>query len=188
MIIYIKNMVCPRCIESVRSIAQKCGFHPLSIALGECSVPNEEMSSERMNEFSQALNDQGFEILMDKDARIVLQIKSSLIELVYHRAEDLAHIVIPNYLQVQTNASYNTIRKVFSAVEGHSIEKYLIRIKVERVKELLRYDEKTLSEIADALGYSSVAHLSAQFKQVTGLTPSQFKSNLSSSRQSLDTL
>lgn len=183
MRVFIKNMVCPRCVEAVKAAAIGCGLVPNDVQLGYCDLPDNS-DAEQMSRFSELLRANGFEILMDAEARLVQAVKDNLVKLVYG-SEPLI-INISDYLQTQTNHSYSTLRKVFSAVEGRSIENYFISLRIERVKELIRYEELTLSQIADMLGYSSVAHLSNQFKKVTGLSATEFKAGGSVNRKNLD--
>lgn len=183
MKIHIKNMVCPRCISAVKRIAEECGLAPIDVQLGYCEVDGDPDDG-TMKRFAEELRNDGFEMLLDAEARLVQAVKDSLVTLLY--SDEIASgINISEYLQDRTHYSYSTLRKVFSSAEGRSIENYYIALRIERVKELLRYEELTLSQIADKLGYSSVAHLSAQFKKVTGLSASEFKSS-SVERNSID--
>lgn len=186
MLIHIRNMVCPRCISSVKRIVSSFGFTVTDVKLGECTT-EESLNQEQMGALSDALQKEGFEILMGKDLLTVDQIKRALIELVYN-SEDIHRISVPEYLQERTNQSYSALRKTFVQVEGRTIDRYHIGIRIERAKELLKYDDMSLAQIADSLGYSSSAHLSAQFKQLTGITPREFKSNSKVSRLSIDSI
>lgn len=187
MLIHIRNMVCPRCISSVKRIVSSFGFTVTDVKLGECTT-EESLNQEQMEALSDALQKEGFEILMGKDLLTVDQIKRALIELVYNSEEDIHRTSVPEYLQERTNQSYSALRKTFVQVEGRTIDKYLIGIRIERAKELLKYDDMSLAQIAESLGYSSSAHLSAQFKQLTGITPREFKSNSKVSRLSIDSI
>lgn len=186
MEISIKNMVCPRCIRSVAGIARECNLKPSRIELGKC-VFEDQPDEETFARFKALLEADGFEILSSREDTMVTKIKTALVDLVYNHAGDIPTTVLSDYLQNRLNTSYSHIRCIFPSLEGRSIENYFISLRIERVKELVRYDELTLSEIADQLGYSYAAHLSAQFKKVTGLTPTQFKNNLGE-RKSLDLL
>ncbi len=173
MKLYIKNMVCRRCIMAVEKIFKDNGYRPHNIELGEVDV-QEELSTQAIQKLDADLKQLGFEIIDDRKSRIIEKIKNLIIALVYQSDKPL-NINISDYLSSEMNYEYNYLSNLFSEVEGNTIEKYFINQKIERVKELLIYDELTLSEIAFKLGYSSVAYLSTQFKKITGLTPGYFK-------------
>lgn len=182
--VYIKNMVCDRCIMAVEQVFNKLNLPVISIELGEVEIPKMLSGSEKQD-LKRALEQIGFELLEDKRERLVGQVKSIVIDLI-HKDQKLLKINLSDYLAEKTGVDYSYLSKLFSELEQQTIEKYVINQKVEKVKELLSYNEQTLSEIADALHYSSVAHLSAQFKKVTSLTPSQYKSNQEKMRKPLD--
>lgn len=184
MILYIKNMVCPRCIAAVRRTLEQAGPRVVSVTLGEAEI-EEELSAERKAEVATALGEQGFELLEDRRSRIIGAVKSSLIELL-GGAETVPDARLSDYLAGKLHLDYKYLSTLFSETQGRTLEKYFIALKIERVKELLVYDELTLSEIAFRLGYSSVAHLSSQFKRTTGLTPSRYKRTGSRKRRGLD--
>lgn len=138
MRVVIKNMVCPRCIETVKAVASGCGLNPKDVQLGYCDLPDSP-GADKMSRFSESLKARGFEILMDTEARLVQSVKDNLVKLVY--ANEALRVNISDYLQNQTNHSYSSLRKVFSAVEGRSIENYFISLRIERVKELIRYGD-----------------------------------------------
>lgn len=186
MEVSIKNMVCPRCIRSVTEIAQACGLSPVSVTLGSC-VLDKEPDAEALWSFRSRLEEAGFEVLSSREEKLVQAIKTALLELVYSHPEDIQGSNISDYLQQVLGVSYSLARNIFSGMEGRSIENYFISLRIERAKELVRYDELSLAEIADQLGYSSSAHLSAQFKKMTGLTPSQFRCSING-RDSLDSI
>ncbi|WP_423127556.1 helix-turn-helix domain-containing protein [Gaoshiqia sp. Z1-71] len=173
MEIFIKNMVCNRCILVVSNIFQEAGIDDAEIQLGKL-ILKEALSEEKFTLINKRLQDAGFEIINDSKSRLIEQIKKIAIDFVYRHPAELK-INFSDYLSEKLHLDYNHISSLFSSVAGTTIEKYLINLKIERVKELLVYDEKTLSEIADEVGYSSVAHLSGQFKKVSGFTPSYFK-------------
>lgn len=177
-------MVCPRCISAVKRIAGSCGLTPADVQLGHCEF-EEDLDDVTVKRFAEALRSDGFEILLDAEARLVQAVKDNLVTLLYSD-ESASGTNISDYLQDRTHYSYSTLRKVFSTAEGRSIENYFIALRIERVKELLRYEELTLSQIADRLGFSSVAHLSSQFKKVTGLSASEFKNSSTIERNSID--
>lgn len=171
--LYIKNMVCNRCIMVVKSTAVQSGLEPLSVDLGEM-VFEEEITSSQKAHLDAALRPLGFELIDDKRSRLIEKIKNLIVDLVQQKTFEL-HTNLSDYLSEHLHHDYQYLSNLFSAVEGTTIEKYFIAQKIEKVKELLVYDELTLSEIAFRLNYSSTAYLSSQFKKVTGLTPSHFK-------------
>lgn len=167
-------MVCDRCIMAVDAELKKLQFEPKTINLGEIDLGSKELTTEQLAELSVNLEKLGFELIDDKKTRIIDRIKTIIIEQVhYHDHQQLIKLSV--YLSEDLNYDYNYLSNLFSSIEGVTIEHFQINQKIERVKELLVYDEFTLSEIAYQLGYSSVAYLSNQFKKVTGLTPSYFK-------------
>lgn len=186
MNIYIKNMVCYRCIMAVKDELEKLGHLPLNITLGEVQLAN-EMNNEEIQLFSQRMKTLGFEIIDDKKSRLITQIKSSIIEIVHNQDGDLKSN-LSDYLSQKLHHDYTYLSNLFSEAEGTTIEKYFIAQKIEKVKELLVYDELSLSEIANKMNYSSVAYLSNQFKKVTGLTPTYFKNIKDKKRKPLDNL
>ncbi len=179
-------MVCNRCIMAVKNELEKFGHQPLHITLGEVLLSN-EMTDNEKEIFSQQLKTLGFEMIDDKKSRIIGQIKSSIIEIVHHQNGDLKSN-LSDYLSDRLHHDYTYLSNLFSETEGTTIEKYFITQKIEKVKELLVYDELSLSEIAAKMNYSSVAYLSNQFKKVTGLTPTYFKNIKESKRRPLDEL
>jgi len=152
----------------------KLGIELKQIALGEVDLGNTEISSEQLKELSHNLQKLGFALIDDKKTRIIDRIKTIIIEQV-HYSNHLQLVKLSVQLSEDLNYDYNYLSNLFSSVEGITIEHFHIQQRIERVKELLVYDEFTLSEIAYQLGYSSVAYLSNQFKKETGLTPSYFK-------------
>jgi YesN/AraC family two-component response regulator len=172
-IIYIKNMVCSRCIMVVRSVTQELHLPAQDIELGEVNF-NRTLTKDEKDSLSKALSPLGFEIIDSKKSRTIEQIKNSIIQIVHHHTERM-NTNLSEYLSQKLHHDYNYLSNLFSEVEGITIEKYFIAQKIEKVKELLVYDELSLSEIADRLNYSSVAYLSNQFKKATGLSPSHFK-------------
>lgn len=173
--IYVKNMVCDRCIRVVREELQKLGHDVRSVELGEV-VLGGSISQQQMKELSGVLVKNGFEMIEDRNARIIEAVKRAVIELVHHNHETTPlRMKYSEYLSKKVGKDYHSLSVLFSAVENVTIEQYIIRQKIERVKELIRYDERSMSEIAYMMNYSSVQHLSAQFKTVTGFTPSEFK-------------
>ncbi len=182
--IYIKNMVCDRCKSSVEDILNELKLPYNDIKLGEVSLNNHLEVSEK-KQLSTRLQQAGFELLEDRDSQLINKIKSEVISFVQN-AQDYTDHTLSGHLSVHLNKEYSSLSKLFSTVEGRTIEQYYIQQRIEKVKELLIYDELTLSEIGFKLGYSSVAHLSAQFKKITGMTPSAFKKLGVSGRKKLD--
>jgi YesN/AraC family two-component response regulator len=174
MNLHIKNMVCNRCITAVKAELQKLGLNVVAVKLGQAEIAEKALSLAQSDTLEKALQALGFEILGDKKKQLVEKIKNEIITLV-HVKESGLKVNLSYYLSQQLNTEYTTLSHVFSEVEGNTIEKYFIHQKIERAKELLAYKEKSLGEIAFLLNYSSVAHLSAQFKKVTGQTPSAYK-------------
>jgi YesN/AraC family two-component response regulator len=185
MKLFIKNMVCNRCIMVVKNELENAGNKVISIQLGEVELKeNKHFDKKKINE---KLRNLGFELIDDKRAQIIEKIKNEIVTLIHHTIKD-TRINYSDYLAKKLNYEYNYLSNLFSEVEGITIEKFIIAQKVERVKELLVYDELSLSEIAYQMGYSSVAYLSTQFKKVTGLTPTYFKNVKENKRVSLDKL
>lgn len=185
MKLYVKNMVCNRCIMVVSQLMHENGYEPVSISLGEVDLGDVELDAYAVSVIERGLLQLGFELIDDKRSRLVSQIKSLIIQLVHHQ-EDALKVNLSDYLAGELNHDYGYLSNLFSGVEGTTIEQYSIAQKIERVKELMVYDELTLSEIAVKLGYSSVAHLSNQFKKATGLSPSHFKNIKAIRRRPLD--
>lgn len=179
-------MVCSRCKMAVKTELEKAGLHALTVELGEVET-KEHITAETLKQLNTSLKRLGFEIIDDRKSRLIEKIKSSIVEIIHHGHENIA-VNFSEYLAQKLNYDYNYLSNLFSEVEGTTIEKYFIVQKIEKVKELLKYDELTLSEIADRLGYSSVAYLSNQFKKQTGLSPSFYKSSKQNSRRSIDEL
>ena len=166
-------MVCNRCKMVVKAELQKLGFNPVSVELGRVSL-QEDISITEKSKIGDQLSAFGFELLEDKRTQLSEQIKTSIIDLVHYSREPLK-INLSAYLSSLLNLEYPQLSTIFSEIENQTIEKYFIAQKIEKAKEMLTYGELTLSEIAFELNYSSVAHLSSQFKKVTGLTPSAYK-------------
>lgn len=186
MHLYIKNMVCPRCITAVRNELEKAGINVLLVELGEAEIKN-ELSPEELQHVDRSLQALGFELINDRKSRIIEQIKNGIVYLVHHSVETL-NTNLSAWLADKLHYDYTYLSNLFSEVEGTTIEKYYIAQRIEKVKELLVYDELSLAEIADALGYSSAAYLSGQFKKVTGLTPTFYKSIKENKRRKIDEL
>jgi AraC-like DNA-binding protein len=166
-------MVCGRCKMVVKSEFEKLGLHTISVELGEVELQN-EMTESQKKILLQNLHSLGFDLIDDKKSKTIEKIKTLIIDLVHHKNNELK-TNLSDYLAKNLNQDYNMLSNLFSEVESTTIEKYFISQKIEKVKELLIYNELSLSEIADLLNYSNVAHLSNQFKKVTGFTPTYFK-------------
>lgn len=186
MTLHIKNMVCPRCIAAVRQALEQAGFCVKSVGLGEAGIEG-ELSPEQKSRVSALLGPLGFELLEDRKSQIIEAVKNSIVELLHART-GVPDAKLSDYLSEKLHYDYKYLSNLFSETQGRTIGNYFIALKIERTKELLVYDELTLGEIAFRLGYSSVAHLSAQFKRVTGLTPSRYKRADDKKRQPLDEL
>jgi len=179
----IKNMVCPRCIEAVEHVFSSMG-KSVSVTLGQ-AVTVTPMTLEEKELVANKLKEKGFELLEDGKSALISQIKTKIVELVHHLDNEMNEN-LSTQLSKALNQDYASLSRLFSAVEGVTIERYYTKQKVEKVKELLFYGEMTLSEISFQMGYSSVAYLSAQFKKETGMTPSAFKNSGFANRKSLD--
>jgi AraC-like DNA-binding protein len=177
-------MVCLCCKLVVKEELAKLGYHFVSVELGEAEVI-ENVSVGQHELLRIALLKSGLELMDDKKSILIQKIKNVVVELVHYSEEPLT-INFSEYLSQKLNYDYTYLANLFSEVQGTTIEKFLIAHKIERVKELLVYNEFNLTEIAYRMHYSSVAHLSAQFKKVTGLTPSHFKQLKNKRRSMLD--
>lgn len=182
--LYIKNMVCNRCIMAVRSQLEDLGLQPVSVELGIVVLPG-KLTEESYRAIKASLEPLGFELLDDKKSQLTEQIKDAIIQLVHYSDSNLK-VNLSDYLVEKFHRDYGSMSKLFSETTQTTIEKYLIAQKIERAKELLVYGELSLNEIADQLNYSSAAYLSAQFKSVTGLTPSYFRKIKENKRKPLD--
>ncbi len=184
MKLYIKNMVCSRCKMVVKSELEKAGLEPVSVELGEVEIKEDNIDNVK-GPLLDSLQSLGFDLIDDKRSRIIEKIKNVIIDQVHHH-DNNAKSNLSDVLIAELPYDYNYLSNLFSDIEGTTIEKYFIAQKIEKVKELLVYDELTLSEIALRLNYSSVAYLSNQFKKVTGLTPSHFRQVGENKRKTLD--
>lgn len=184
MKLIIKNMVCPRCVTAVRQILSDAGISALSVRLGEVEIP-EPLPKQLKANLSAALQASGFELLDEPRARLVEQVRIAVLEYVRMEGE---RPNLADYLPQCFAKDYSALSKLFSEVCGITIERFAILHRIEYAKELLCYQQLTISEIAYTLGYSSPAHLSAQFKQVTGMSPKAFRDHQPHSRISLSEL
>lgn len=186
MKLHIKNMVCDRCKMVVRSELEKLGYYVLRVDLGEAEI-TETLSQKELAEINEALQGVGFALIDDRKTRVVEKTKNLIVALVQSQNNGLT-TTLSQYLSFELGQDYSSISHWFSAHEGTTIEQYYVSQRIERVKELIGYDELNLNEIADLLHYSSASHLSKQFKKVTGMTPSQYKAQELQQRQTLDSL
>lgn len=177
-------MVCDRCIKVVRNQLHELNLPVKHIELGK--VIFEKPLSINKVKVAAVLEAEGFELIDDETSKLISRIKTSVINHIHHRNTEGSFHNLTDYLEKEIGKSYSALSALFSKNEGRTIEKYSIQQRIERVKELLIYDEKTVSEIAFELGYSSAQYLSNQFKSETGLTPTQFKKLISSKRKPLD--
>ena len=186
MKLYIKNMVCSRCKMVVKSVLENQGLIAIYVELGEVELP-QQLSKSELLQTDMALKQLGFEIIDDHKSQMIERIKNAIVTLVHHSNEHIK-TNLSEFITSQVHHDYSYLSNLFSEVEGTTIEKYLIAQRIERAKELLVYNQLTLSEIADELGYSSVAYLSNQFKKVTGFTPTYFKSIKEYKRRNIEEL
>lgn len=187
MQLYIKNMVCSRCKMVVQNILEKQGYAPLHIELGQVEL-SEEPDKDALHQLNTALQEVGFELIDDRKHRLIERIKNTIVEYVHHSANNAFKGNLSDLIVSRLHHDYAYLSNLFSEAEGTTIEKYYISQRIERVKELLVYGELTLSEIAYSMGYSSAAHLSAQFKKVTGFNPSYFRQLKDKKRKNLEDL
>ena len=177
-------MVCPRCEMAVRAALEKMKLSIIAIQLGEVEIAT-DLDENQLQMLSRNLNSLGFELLNDKDNKTIERIKNLIIDLVHYKKEPLK-INLSNYLSEDLRQDYSVLSKLFSEKGEITIEHFFIIQKIERVKELLLYNEMTLSEIAFQLNYSDVAHLSNQFKKNTGFTPTQYMQLKDKMRKQID--
>lgn len=183
-------MVCNRCIMVVKQELEKEELHPQKLALGEVTITEDHLTETQWQKLDASLVKLGFERIDDRKARLIETIKNKVIQTIHHSGKVDLKFNWSTILSEELHYEYNYLSNLFSSVEGITLEQYIIRQKIEKVKELLFYDELNLSQIASQLGYSSVAHLSSQFKKVTGFTPSEMKKsrNLDHNRRPLDSV
>jgi AraC-like DNA-binding protein len=186
MKLFIQNMVSLRCKMMVKSELENLGLHYKSVELGEVLLSHVITEEERA-QLACALHRSGLELMDDKKAMLIEKIITIVVEMV-HYTEEPPTINFSDFLSQKLNQDYSKLSEIFSLTKGLTIEKFIILHKVERIKELIIYDELNITEIADKLHYSSVAHLSNQFKKVTGLTPTFFKNLTLRKRQNLEDL
>lgn len=183
--LHIKNMVCNRCIKVIKEEFKKLNIDIDYIELGTVYL-NSPLNESNLSNIKKVLDENGFELIGDKKSKIIDQIKTIIIEITHYGKKVPESTNISEFISKEIGYDYSYLSSLFSSVEGITIEKYTINQKIEKVKELLIYDELSLKEISYQLGYSSVQHLSNQFKKITGMTPSYFKKLKETRRRPLD--
>ncbi|MDT0674978.1 helix-turn-helix domain-containing protein [Autumnicola musiva] len=183
--IQIKNVVCNRCIATVREILLRHKIPFSHITLGEAAI-DRKLTAPELRMLDQEFKEVGFEILQEKNERIINNIKSIIIEQVYEN--EMPEEKLSRVLSDRLHYDYSHLTNLFSRYEGRSISSFQNTIRIERVKELLEYDELNISEIADCTGYSSAAYLSSSFRKSTGISPSEYRAKRVKKRNTLDSL
>ncbi len=183
--IYIKNMVCPRCITAVQQTLNEQKIPFSEVKLGEAVLETANFDYQQLDK---KLKEIGFELIQDKSRQTVEQIKSLIVNFIHHNSEEDLKINFSEYLANKTGFNYSYISTVFSEIENTTIEKFIILQKIAKVKELISYNELNFSEIAIRLNYSSASHLSKQFKNITGYSLSEYKKTKTEQRKSIDKL
>lgn len=183
--LYIKNMVCNRCIWAVQRELRNIDLNPIKVTLGEAII--EGFIEQKMyTQLDKNLQSIGFELIDNKKSKLIESIKTEVINYIHYDLELTGNVNFSQHITQKLGYDYSYLSTLFSSVEGLTIEKYIILQRVEKVKELLIYDELTLSEIAYRIGYSSVQHLSNQFRKTIGMSPTQFKSLQDKNRKPID--
>ena len=184
MKLYIKYMVSTRCKMVVKDVLKNMGLHFIVVDLGEVDIM-ETLSVDELIQLKLALLDSGLELMDDKKAVLIEKIKNVIIEMI-HYEDELPLVNYSDYISEKLHHDYTYLSNIFSEIKGITIQQFIIIHKVERIKELIIYDELNITEIAWKMNYSSVAHLSNQFKKITGLSPSHFKQLKDKRRNPLD--
>lgn len=183
----IKNMVCPRCVESVQSITKEMGLPVSGVEIGSVEF-HRKLSDDELTQFSDELQKRGFELVSDRDTELVNRVKTVLIAYLKYLETNESPQKVSVFVSNHIHYNYSYLSHIFAENEKDTIESYLIKLKIERVKELLSFNRYTLSEIAYRLKYSSVQYLSNQFKKITGKTVTEYKKQGRGSRISIDKL
>jgi AraC-like DNA-binding protein len=183
--LYIKNMVCNRCIWAVQREIRNIGLNPIKVTLGEAIIEG-FIEQKIYTQLDKNLQSIGFELIDNKKSKLIESIKTEVIKYIHYDIELTGNVNFSQHITQKLGYDYSYLSTLFSSVEGLTIEKYIILQRVEKVKELLIYDELTLSEIAYRIGYSSVQHLSNQFRKTIGMSPTQFKSLQDKNRKPID--
>lgn len=178
-------MVCHRCKMVIREEFEKLNLHPINISLGEVEIEEKELSKEQVNQLSIALKNVGFELIDKRVNKIIEDVKQSIMEYLALGMDSQA-LKLSSFITKRIPYDYSYLSDLFSSIEGKTIEQYFLLQRIEKVKELLVYDQLSLTEISYQTGFSSVHHLSSQFKKLTGLTPSHFKKIGVEKRKALD--
>ncbi|SDK21559.1 Helix-turn-helix domain-containing protein [Catalinimonas alkaloidigena] len=173
----IKNMVCPRCIRVVREEMERLGYQVRDVTLGEVLLSDADPD---LTKIARMLEGNGFALLADPKDRLVEQIKTEVIDLIRSGRIESLHVKLSDYLAERLDRDYTTLSHLFSTHEGITLERYTILQKIERAKELISYGELSMSEIAYQLGYRTIAHLSSQFRQIVGESPTAYRKSLQS--------
>ncbi len=184
MKLHIKYMVSNRCKTVVRTALKELGVHFVLLELGEVEIM-ERLTGEQRESLKNTLEDAGLELIDDKRSILIEKIKNAIVDMIHH-SDEVVKVNASIYLSEKLNHDYTYLANIFSQVQGISIEQFIILHKVEKIKELLMYGELNISEISYKMNYSSTAHLSTQFKKVTGLTPTHFKQMKEKRRKTLD--
>jgi len=184
--IFIKNMVCYRCQIVVKNELDKLGFKYSDVKIGEADLVD-DLQAEDLERLDKELNKAGLQLLSCKKTILIEKIKNAIIELA-HYSDDHIKVNLSDYLSEKLHYDYTYLANIFSEAKGITIEKFFLTHKIEKVKELILYNEYTISEIARKMNYSSVAHLSKQFKKITGITPTHFKMTKNNKRDTLESI
>lgn len=186
MNLHIRNMVCNRCIAAVEQVFEELKLKDVRVSMGVATIEEKQLTATKEAQLKAKLTALGFELIDDKKSKLIESIKNIIIKKIHHEDLSEQNLAWSGIISKELNYEYKYLSRLFSSVEGITIEQYIILQKTEKVKELIVYDELTLSEIAWKLGYSSVAHLSNQFKKVTGMPPKDFKRIGTQRRKPLD--
>lgn len=173
MKLYIKNMACKSCKMVVKDALEELDFTPISVEMGEVET-KENLSDEDKKKLSRKIEEAGLELLEKEESVLIEKIKHIIVDYIY-KPDEQPYINFSDLLSKKLNYNYNYLSNLFLEVESTTISQYIIKLKVERIKELILFEEYTLTEIADIMNYSSISHLSNQFKKVTGLAPTHFQ-------------
>ncbi len=180
-------MVCPRCITAVKELITEMGLHPVSVELGMVEIQEETLSNKQNEELNKKLADLGFERIEDRNKQLVDRIKTIIIQKIHY--ENLEQgFNWSGFITEQVYHDYRFLSHLFSGLEGITIEQFIIKQKIEKIKELIAYRQMNFSEIAYSMGYSSPGHLTNQFRKITGMTPGEFKKMRQPSRKNIDRL
>lgn len=181
----IRNMVCDRCKAAVRAILEEADLPFRRLELGEVELMRPATEAELVT-LGKALMSHGFELVQDREAATIARIKAAIVQLVHHDGDKDSRLKLSDHLSNALHKDYSGLSALFSEVEGITIEHFFLLQRIERVKELVRYGELTISEIAFHTGFSSAAHLSGQFKKLTGMSPTAFRALGHTARIPLD--